>query len=150
MISKSSAFVVTLFLSCFRTCASKALQMKIVCLLRRRGKARNCSYTWNPTGEKHSTISILVDQTRIQPTRQRRKIFFFSKLIFQCYLILSFVPYRFGTKLPPGTPFIVYCMGCRIVTALGGFCCYTTILSIASQEFPSDYGFVVVSATEGH
>ena len=38
---------------------------------------RNVSYTSNPTGKKH-TISILVDQTCIQLTRQRRKNSFFE------------------------------------------------------------------------
>ena len=35
------------------------------------------------TGEQHTT-STLVDQTRIQLPRQRRKNSFFSKLVFQC------------------------------------------------------------------
>ena len=41
-------------------------------LLRRRANGWNVSYTSNPTGEKH-TISIVVDQTRIQLTRPHRK-----------------------------------------------------------------------------
>ena len=41
-----------------------------------------CSYTANPTGEKH-TISTFVGQTRIQLARPRRKKQLFSKLVFQ-------------------------------------------------------------------
>lgn len=48
-----------------------------------------------------------------------------------------------GTLLPRGAPFVAYCFLCRIFTAFGGVACYTTVLAIVSQEFPTNYATVI-------
>ena len=66
-------------------------QFKYISLLRRRGNARNVSYTPYPTGEKH-TISTFVDQnsnpySAYSPTQKKQ---FFSKLVFK-YILLDWL-----------------------------------------------------------
>ena len=54
---------------------------------------------------------------------------------------------RLGTRLPTNTFFIVYSLICRGLISLGGSSCYTTAVSLAAQEVPRDFAFLIVSAT---
>ena len=61
-------------------------------------------------------------------------------------VIIIFDPVtRLGTLLPRGASFVAYCFLCRIFTAFGGVSCYTTVLAIVTQEFPTNYATVIVS-----